>query len=95
MARERQGSKTSRAPGFRGLERRPGTPAFAGASGSETRVRVDRAFEKAKTRVTYVRRVFIGSGGDLLSHSASAAVPSAQEGLTTEFEMGSGVTPPA
>jgi hypothetical protein len=34
------------------------------------------------------------SGGDLLSHRASPAVPSALEVLTSEFEMGSGVTPP-
>ena len=34
------------------------------------------------------------SGNDLLSHRVSPAVPSAQEGLTTEFGMGSGVAPP-
>jgi hypothetical protein len=34
------------------------------------------------------------SGNDLLSHRVSPAVPSAQEGLTSEFGMGSGVTPP-
>ncbi len=33
-------------------------------------------------------------GGDLLSHRVSPAVPSALEDLTSEFEMGSGVTPP-
>ena len=33
-------------------------------------------------------------GGDLLSHRVSPAVPSALEGLTSEFEMGSGVAPP-
>ena len=33
------------------------------------------------------------SGSVLLSHSVPAAVPSALWGLTTEFEMGSGVTP--
>jgi hypothetical protein len=33
-------------------------------------------------------------GGDLLSHRVSPAVPSALEVLTSEFEMGSGVTPP-
>ena len=31
-------------------------------------------------------------GNDLLSHTKSHAVPSAQRGLTTEFGMGSGVT---
>ena len=34
------------------------------------------------------------SGNDLLSHRVSPAVPSALEGLTSEFGMGSGVTPP-
>src|SRR6185503_4427298 len=34
------------------------------------------------------------SGGDLLSHRVSPAVPSALEVLTSEFEMGSGVAPP-
>ena len=33
-------------------------------------------------------------GSDLLSHTESRAVPLALEGLTTEFGMGSGVTPP-
>jgi hypothetical protein len=32
-------------------------------------------------------------GIDLLSHTASSAVPSAQEGLTAVFGMGTGVTP--
>ena len=35
------------------------------------------------------------SGDDLLSHTVSRAVPSAQVGLTSEFGMGSGVAPPA
>ena len=33
-------------------------------------------------------------GGDLLSHGLSAAVPSALEGLTCVFGMGTGVPPP-
>ena len=33
------------------------------------------------------------TGGDLLSHGVAPAVPSAQQGLTTEFEKGSGVSP--
>ena len=32
------------------------------------------------------------SGGDLLSHAASRAVPSALRGLTSVFGMGTGVT---
>ena len=34
------------------------------------------------------------SGGDLLSRAVSRQVPSALEGLTTVFGMGTGVTPP-
>ena len=33
-------------------------------------------------------------GNVLLSHTLARAVPSALEGLTSEFEMGSGVAPP-
>jgi hypothetical protein len=33
-------------------------------------------------------------GSDLLSHKATLAVPSAVEGLTSVFGMGTGVTPP-
>jgi hypothetical protein len=33
-------------------------------------------------------------GNDLLSHARARAVPSALEGLTSEFEMGSGMAPP-
>ena len=36
----------------------------------------------------------IKSGIVLLSHTLTRAVPSALEGLTAEFGMGSGVTPP-
>ena len=43
-----------------------------------------------------VKRVFggIDPGGVLLSHTVARAVPSALEGLTTEFGMGSGVALP-
>ena len=34
------------------------------------------------------------SGNDLLSRAVSRGVPSALEGLTSVFEMGTGVTPP-
>ena len=34
------------------------------------------------------------SGSDLLSHAVSRGVPSALEGLTSVFGMGTGVTPP-
>jgi hypothetical protein len=36
----------------------------------------------------------ITPGSDLLSHTVTHAVPSAEEGLTTVFEMGTGVSPP-
>ena len=32
-------------------------------------------------------------GGDLLSHTVTRAVSSARQGLTSVFEMGTGVTP--
>ena len=35
----------------------------------------------------------INSGGDLLSHTVSRAVPSALKGLTAVFGMGTGVSP--
>src|SRR5919197_567309 len=37
----------------------------------------------------------INPGSDLLSHAVAHAVPSAQEGLTSVFGMGTGVAPPA
>ncbi len=37
---------------------------------------------------------FFYPGNDLLSHPVSRAVPSAQEGLTSVFGMGTGVSPP-
>ena len=40
------------------------------------------------------RRFVKSLGGDLLSHPASQAVPSALEGLTSGFGMGPGVSPP-
>ncbi len=36
----------------------------------------------------------MSSGSDLLSHPVARAVPSAQEGLTSGFGMGPGVSPP-
>jgi hypothetical protein len=38
--------------------------------------------------------LFLNLGNDLLSHSLTAAVSSALEGLTSVFEMGTGGTPP-
>ena len=39
--------------------------------------------------------VNLNLGSDLLSHTAARAVPSALRGLTSVFEMGTGVTPSA
>ena len=40
------------------------------------------------------KRIKKGAGNDLLSHAAAHEVPSALEGLTSEFGMESGVAPP-
>ena len=40
------------------------------------------------------RGLYNNSGNVLLSHTIARVVPSALEGLTAEFGMGSGVTPP-
>ena len=52
--------------------------------------------EKQKPAQGFVNRAgfFVKnkSGGDLLSHAATHAVPSALRGLTTVFGMGTGVT---
>jgi hypothetical protein len=48
-----------------------------------------------KARAPYFRGSLIfKSGDDLLSHIVANAVPSALEGLTSVFGMGTGVTPP-
>ena len=63
----------------------PYAAAGAHAGGGEPRERRSAAH----------RRRFVKSlGGDLLSHPASQAVPSALEGLTSGFGMGPGVSPP-
>ena len=38
--------------------------------------------------------LLMNPGSDLLSHAVASAVPSAQEGLTSVFGMGTGVAPP-
>jgi hypothetical protein len=55
---------------------------------------VSLGLRKQKTRSK--DRVFLNkfSGGDLLSRGPSPQVPSALEGLTAVFGMGTGVTPP-
>ena len=58
----------------------------------------DNLFQNAKTpRTSFELRgvSFKIPGGDLLSHTATRAVSSAQRGLTSVFGMGTGVTPSA
>jgi hypothetical protein len=50
--------------------------------------------DEAPDRHTAIGGLKKGSGSDLLSHAVFRGVPSALEGLTTVFEMGTGVTPP-
>ena len=51
---------------------------------------------KQKGPLTLNQRAFVFKPGSvLLSHCLTAAVSSALEGLTSVFEMGTGVTPPA
>ena len=49
---------------------------------------------QTKTPVLVRTGVNVCPGDDLLSHAATHAVPSALEGLTTEFGMESGMAPP-
>jgi hypothetical protein len=62
------------------------------ASGSEGRRRNTRA--RGACELARARALGIDPGGVLLSHTVTRAVPSALEGLTTEFGMGSGVALP-
>jgi hypothetical protein len=50
--------------------------------------------QKKKAPARYPGPFTIYSGDDLLSHVVANAVPSALEGLTSVFGMGTGVTPP-
>lgn len=53
-----------------------------------------RGIEIKKAFSIFNQEGHIIPGNDLLSHLVTKAVPSAQEGLTTLFGMGRGVTPP-
>jgi hypothetical protein len=50
--------------------------------------------EKSPEAISSFGALCIKPGNDLLSHARARAVPSALEGLTSEFEMGSGMAPP-
>ena len=56
--------------------------------------RVRNNAENAKRAAKMAALFRAKSGGDLLSQAVSRQVPSAQEGLTSVFGMGTGVTPP-
>jgi len=52
------------------------------------------AFGQKKTSVSFPTEVSQKKAGVvLLSHTVTRAIPSPQEGLTSEFGMGSGVAP--
>ena len=51
--------------------------------------------EKSERPGSFGPGAVIYPGGYLLSHAVTSAVPSAQEGLTSVFGMGTGVAPPA
>src|SRR5215467_11741949 len=59
----------------------------APSGGGQTQKRPDRSTRPGRS-LNY-------PGSDLLSHAVAHAVPSAQEGLTSVFGMGTGVAPPA
>ena len=49
--------------------------------------------QEGKRPPTFLWMAFIYAGNDLLSHTLSRAVQSAQRGLTSVFGMGTGVSP--
>ena len=55
----------------------------------------NRAFFDNKKGPVRNRALYFESGSDLLSHDLSIIVSSAQEVLTSVFEMGTGGAPPA
>ena len=67
-----------------------GAESIANGRAAVTAARVAFRKEKPATRAGFSKKC----GGDLLSHTASRAVPSALVGLTSVFGMGTGVTPP-
>ena len=58
-----------------------------------SKVGTHRQTEAEKIKARGIRRLLFGVGSDLLSHTATRAVPSAQKVLTSVFGMGTGVTP--
>ena len=72
----------------------PGHPAQPASRWTPlARANPDHAAEQ-KRRAARERPPYINSGNDLLSRTVARAVPSALGGLTSEFGMGSGVSPP-
>ena len=66
----------------------------AGGRGQAARVHIWKGAWNTKGPGEVPRGLTFISGDDLLSHVVSNAVPSALEGLTSVFGMGTGVTPP-
>jgi hypothetical protein len=88
----RPGGAEDSTPESAGL-RRGSRLSTSGLFGDRTR---SLRLSKQKGPLTLNQRAFVFKpGGVLLSHCLTAAVSSALEGLTSVFEMGTGVTPPA
>ena len=60
---------------------------------TKTVVATDYCRPQKETAPRYAREAVIYVGDDLLSHTLSRAVQSAQRGLTSVFGMGTGVSP--
>jgi hypothetical protein len=72
----------------------PGRRWGRAAGGRVTLVVTKSPNETQKARVVWTRALSNYPGDDLLSRAAASAVPSALEGLTSVFGMGTGVAPP-
>ncbi len=96
--RRAAGHRRAGRPAEPGRRRRPvGRPPGLGPRGHARRAvrRLSRNARTARGRIRGPFSVFtLNVGGDLLSHTLSSAVPSAQEGLATGFGMGPGVSLP-
>jgi hypothetical protein len=73
----------------------PGLTFFASPDGNRGLLRASIFWGNKKSPSSNQRRRALKNpGGVLLSHTVAHAVPSALEGLTSVFGMGTGVTPP-
>ncbi len=69
-------------------------PLLAGCADVQKEVRLESYQDGTERKGRVIDPPYNSSGNGLLSHTVTRAVPSALEGLTAEFGMGSGVTPP-